>query len=759
MQFRGNATESWESEAASNAAAETSAVTTGASGDDDVSGSDRNQSQSPSVSKPPSSVSRTVSCSVCRHYRKRCDLLLPSCSRCLKRNAVCDYGSATVHISTTSGSAKIEVSKLPPKVIPWSPVKAVSCKYCYTKKLKCDKEKPSCGGCVKRSLSCEYTTNSSTTSLSPMIVRQGLADNESFSSSSSSQTGMVGVHAPAAPSSTSATFDIASILVPQLNNVISHLVEKEAQKDTTTPATITNLEQLKQEMSKLITEAVSQHTGGTSSFASSQAPNPELLLKRKRSIDDDSVSHTQLPNLSQVPILSQQTTPSPHQPLPQSLHHLILPTPPSPTKTLTQTTKIEPLVHQAAAEATTSLADIVIGRLPVVKPGSPMKRLTCARLWIIDPDTSEKVYFCPACKKDYKTSNGLKYHLGQHSDASEFPTGYYWDKASLGGSAVPTASAGVMPLSDMVVGSEDNGMEGRRNGGPSKAYSCTVEGCMNEYSSLGGLKYHILHGHTVPEDEMQSSDSSENGDSGRGGGNSSSSGWKDLSSEGDKTTNAGAASGSSSSHHHHHNASANPLDHLVQIAMVNSETIHLSKKFKSLKQARTAAKVATALASGTTLADIVIDRLPKLKPGVYKKLSCGKLWILDPESAEKLYFCPICKRMYPTANGMKYHLSNSHKDQRDFPQGYYWDKKGRSEVAEEKNIDLPYRCTIGNCQNRYSRPAGLNCHITRMHGRGSSEEPPGFFGAAGGGDGGQYGRDDDGDEEEGDVDDQDEDDE
>ncbi|KAI9347030.1 hypothetical protein BDR26DRAFT_855546 [Obelidium mucronatum] len=56
---------------------------------------------------------------------------------------------------------------------------------------------------------------------------------------------------------------------------------------------------------------------------------------------------------------------------------------------------------------------------------------------------------------------------------------------------------------------------------------------------------------------------------------------------------------------------------------------------------------------GATLAELVLKRLPKVKAGEEKRLKLGSLSIIDPESAEKRFFCPVCKKEYKNANGLK----------------------------------------------------------------------------------------------------------
>ncbi|KAJ3067036.1 hypothetical protein HDU98_009750, partial [Podochytrium sp. JEL0797] len=543
------------------------------------------------------------------------------------------------------------------EVIPWTAVKAVSCKNCHTKKLRCDKLRPACSSCVKRSTGCEYVSTptslqSSSSSdkekssiptgdrnISEMASLTSTArssSNNSISSSSGNQT----------------SFGISSLLLPPL------LTGAPPKLDLNLTSPIQNIQRLQQQMLLLASGTAEDHPAITPTSASLQPQHPDLKRKRQKS-----------------------ETPPPQ----------------SETNTPTSTK----LIKQSSATLT-NLADQVIARLQQTPSSSSSSdptftRLTCAKLWIIDPSTHEKIYFCPVCKKDYKTANGLKYHLGQHP-SSDLPAGYYWHKPSTNGNSSNP-------------GDPDESDNNASTPGPS--YSCKVLGCHNEYSSSGGLRYHLLHAHTTSSDDtLPQITEEESPDPGTQGDESDS----PSSSDSDHEDASGEHSSSTPSHH----PSTSPLDHLLHVATISSETLHLSTKFKNPKHARHAAKVATTLstsAPGTTLADLVIARLPTLKPGVTKRLRCGNLWILDPTSAEKLYFCPICKRCYPTANGIKYHLSNSHKDQSEFPEGYFWDKKGRNEVASERNIALPYACMIGACKNRYSRPAGLNCHITRMHGR------------------------------------------
>ncbi|KAI8613598.1 hypothetical protein BC830DRAFT_1170115 [Chytriomyces sp. MP71] len=113
-----------------------------------------------------------------------------------------------------------------------------------------------------------------------------------------------------------------------------------------------------------------------------------------------------------------------------------------------------------------SLADLVLDRLPRNKPGAPRRRLRCGKLWILDPETAEKVYFCPLCSKNYSTGNGLKYHLSLHApeEVAQIPGGWFWSRE---------------------VDVEN------------KAFCCVVEGCGKSYSSGAGLKYHLaknVHG-------------------------------------------------------------------------------------------------------------------------------------------------------------------------------------------------------------------------------------------------------------------------
>ncbi|KAJ3203313.1 hypothetical protein HDU82_006679 [Entophlyctis luteolus] len=66
-----------------------------------------------------------------------------------------------------------------------------------------------------------------------------------------------------------------------------------------------------------------------------------------------------------------------------------------------------------------TFGQLVALRLPKLDPSIENIELKAGRMWVICPKTLEKVYCCPACSKEYSSSNGLKHNL------SELPPGYY----------------------------------------------------------------------------------------------------------------------------------------------------------------------------------------------------------------------------------------------------------------------------------------------------------------------------------------------
>ncbi|KAJ3070832.1 Transcriptional regulator of ribosomal biogenesis proteins [Podochytrium sp. JEL0797] len=135
------------------------------------------------------------------------------------------------------------------------------------------------------------------------------------------------------------------------------------------------------------------------------------------------------------------------------------------------------------------------------------------------------------------------------------------------------------------------------------------------------------------------------------------------------------------------------------------------RRFKSQAVAQQAALTATAISEGATLADLVIARLPKIKEGEEKRLKLGSLSILDPDSAEKRFFCPVCKKEYKNANGLKYHLNHSHTKPNELPSGYYFGKKKK----EAEDLTKPFVCTVGACGKRYKNLNGLKYHTEHGH--------------------------------------------
>ncbi|KAJ3194665.1 Transcriptional regulator of ribosomal biogenesis proteins [Entophlyctis luteolus] len=136
-----------------------------------------------------------------------------------------------------------------------------------------------------------------------------------------------------------------------------------------------------------------------------------------------------------------------------------------------------------------------------------------------------------------------------------------------------------------------------------------------------------------------------------------------------------------------------------------------ARRFKSRTVAEQAAQTLEALREGATLADIVIRRLPKVKAGEERRLKLGSLSILDPHTLDKRFFCPVCKKEYKNANGLKYHLNHSHVEPNELPAGYYFGKKKK----EAEDMSKPFVCTVRKCGKRYKNLNGLKYHIEHGH--------------------------------------------
>ncbi|KAJ3346841.1 hypothetical protein HDU83_002610 [Entophlyctis luteolus] len=123
-----------------------------------------------------------------------------------------------------------------------------------------------------------------------------------------------------------------------------------------------------------------------------------------------------------------------------------------------------------------------------------------------------------------------------------------------------------------------------------------------------------------------------------------------------------------------------------------------ARKFKSRTVAEQAALTLEALRDGDTLADVVIKRLPSVKPGEERRLKLGSLSILDPHTLDKRFFCP-------------YHLNHSHVEPNELPAGYYFGKKKK----EAEDMSKPFVCTVRKCGKRYKNLNGLKYHIEHGH--------------------------------------------
>ncbi|KAJ3071726.1 hypothetical protein HDU98_004891 [Podochytrium sp. JEL0797] len=130
---------------------------------------------------------------------------------------------------------------------------------------------------------------------------------------------------------------------------------------------------------------------------------------------------------------------------------------------------------------------------------SHRRRLRLNLLCVTSADTNERRYVCPACGKDYKNANGVKYHLNRfHSDGVGIPVGLY-----IGGSVAGVGAGG--EEEEAVVGEEEAvpAVVAGAGVGEERPYVCFLEGCERRFKSLNGFKYHAktMHAHFLSQAE------------------------------------------------------------------------------------------------------------------------------------------------------------------------------------------------------------------------------------------------------------------
>ncbi|KAJ3406147.1 hypothetical protein HDU80_000074 [Chytriomyces hyalinus] len=456
-----------------------------------------------------SSLKRLRPCDSCRAMRKRCDFESgENCTRCTERGETCAYTDEMRKKPCLSfsmgGTAEMSsVYHIPAAAVP--DVRALSdspymqqailasldespriaktrrhaaCTACHTKKIKCDMLKPSCTGCYERSKVCVYPIPPQNSDAEPRKTHFALPKSTLISPIIPSQpipsetSTIVKLEVPGQslasinPSSSVAVRHPS--LGPDSGDESIHSVDNGYYS---TDSAASRLNQLSQEQSQI----------DSSSAISSAALAIENLSKPQR---------TSFPAVSSSPVVSDHhlsNTSGAHRPASASQKStnqfpLFNPSYFERDPNFISRFKSKKQIKQAAITAaalasnpgTLSLADIVLDKLPRVKPGI-QKRIKCGKLWILDPETAEKVYFCPICRKDYTTANGLKYHLSLHTDFHNMPPGYYWSKESA---------------------TEDL----------TKVFQCTVEPCRKAYSTLAGLKYHMGKGKHGSAEGKQSGD-------------------------------------------------------------------------------------------------------------------------------------------------------------------------------------------------------------------------------------------------------------
>ncbi|KAL1919247.1 uncharacterized protein VTP21DRAFT_1939 [Calcarisporiella thermophila] len=109
-----------------------------------------------------------------------------------------------------------------------------------------------------------------------------------------------------------------------------------------------------------------------------------------------------------------------------------------------------------------------------------------------------------------------------------------------------------------------------------------------------------------------------------------------------------------------------------------------------------AAAGSTALSDDILLAARSRDELSLLEQHLQQSAS-------RPTAERQRHQCGSCKKVYKTANGLKYHHEHGHC----------------SEV-EEDDESKRFRCNIGNCGKRYKNQNGLRYHLHHSHGQTAS---------------------------------------
>ncbi|KAJ3113493.1 hypothetical protein HK100_001964 [Physocladia obscura] len=425
------------------------------------------------------STRRPLPCESCRTQRKRCSTDRPSCVRCREKNILCQYN----HLAKKLDPDAQQVSK-----------RALACISCHFKKIKCSMERPECLNCKNRGQICQYfITLSELPPIPPAPIPSSpttdvVPVNHDYQPPfSGNNSAMSDFHTPMSPlirtlTSSSLSYAFSPISANELpfehsNNSTYTMTRAHTTPTPTTITTATSIYEPEPRPSTSSTSSSISYASTTSFTSSASSSIPSVSNQSKYRFSglrgrSQSVWATVSSALVRNPLSSApRSSPIPsfstsnqQQQFPYQVHQY------QSQYQKYKTKKDAKLAHAALADLQgvapnpTNLGALVVSRLPKLATGT-QKQLKSGKLWIMNPETGEKGYFCPSCLKEYSTSNGLKYHLAQHNDPTDFPDGYYFRNKA--------------PESIDLLG----------------AFSCLVNGCGKTYNSLGGLKYHQLKVH------------------------------------------------------------------------------------------------------------------------------------------------------------------------------------------------------------------------------------------------------------------------
>jgi hypothetical protein len=126
----------------------------------------------PAVKEP-----KTPRCNRCKQLKKECSKERPSCERCVRTFYLCEYPADEPHAALPV-PLQVQAILPMPTTLP-----DPRCKRCKHLRQGCDRQRPSCGRCVKTSHSCEYPNNEpeAVPSSDPALLHQTVSEGRNTS--------------------------------------------------------------------------------------------------------------------------------------------------------------------------------------------------------------------------------------------------------------------------------------------------------------------------------------------------------------------------------------------------------------------------------------------------------------------------------------------------------------------------------------------------------------------------------------------------